>query len=297
MTEKKSAYLILHFCVLIWGFTAVLGGLISLRAVPLVWWRVALSCAVLVFLFPFSDLKNMSRRTLWRLFGIGILIGFHWLGFYGAIKLANASVAVVTMAFTSFFAAFTEPFFLKTKFRWYELLLGVLVLPGMLLVVQNLEGQMLVGFGIGILSALLCAIFSVLNKRIIEEESPPRFAMMFVEMGAMVLLCSALMPAVLHFFPEEKFWPQGSGDWLWLVLLAVGCTVLPFYLSLGVMRHVSAFTINLALNLEPVYGVVLAGWLLNERRELNGGFYMGVSIILLAVFSHPFLKKFFEKTA
>lgn len=297
MSDKLRAYFILHFCVFIWGFTAVLGGLISLKTVPLVWWRVAIAATALWFLMPKAQLRGLSRQTAIRLFGIGLLVGVHWLCFYGAIKLANASVAVVTMATTSFFAAFTEPLILRTRFRWYELALGILVLPGMALVVESIDYQMRTGFAVGILSGFLAAVFSVFNKKILESDAPPALAMSFIEMSAIVVLTSVAMPFVLHFFPNENFWPQGSGDWVWLLVLALVCTVLPFFLSLKAMRHVSAYAVNLTLNLEPVYGVALAGLILHEHKDLEPKFYWGVFIILAAVFSHPFLKRRFEPTS
>lgn len=296
MNEKQIAYAQLHLCVLIWGFTAIFGGLISLQAVPLVWWRVALSCAVLPLLMPLAQLRGLSRKVILQMFGIGLLVGAHWLSFYGAIKLSNASVGVVTMATTSFFAAFTEPLFMKTKFKWYELALGLLVLPGMWMVVENLDFSMRAGLFLGLFGAFLCAIFSVLNKKMIERHDPPPLAMSFVELGAIVILCSVLMPFVLWFLPGQAFLPQGW-DWLWLVILAWVCTVLPWFLTLKAFRHISAFYVNLSLNLEPVYGVLLAGLILNEHQTLKPGFYWGVAIILVAVFSHPFLKSKFEKKA
>jgi drug/metabolite transporter (DMT)-like permease len=272
-----------------------LGKLIQLKALPLVWWRVSLCCLVLVFIVPKVQYLQLPRRRLKELFVIGALVGIHWLCFYGAIKLSNASVAVATMASTSLFAAFTEPFFLKTKIKWYELGLGLLILPGMALVVGNLDWDMRTGFAVGILGAFLAAVFSAMNKKVLDNDPPPPMVMSFMELFAAVLICSAALPFSYLKNPELVFWPQGN-DWLWLGILSCVCTLLPYYLTLQAMRYITAFATNLTINLEPVYGVLLAAVIFGEHHELPSGFYLGVAIILVAVFSHPFIKKRIERS-
>jgi EamA-like transporter family. len=227
--------------------------------------------------------------------GVGALVGIHWVLFYGAIKLSNASVAVATMATTAFFAALTEPLLLKQKVKWYELALGILILPGMALIVGNISWGQKVGFAVGVLGALLAAVFSALNKKIVDSpEAPHPLAMSLTELGGGVIVCSALLPVWLWFFPETTLMPERF-DWLWLMILAWVCTLLPFSLTLIAMRHISAFGANLTINLEPVYGVALAALFFQEHQDLNPWFYVGVGIILVAVFSHPFIKVHFER--
>jgi drug/metabolite transporter (DMT)-like permease len=295
MNDKLRAYLYLHFCVFIWGFTAILGKLISLKAVPLVWWRVLLCSVTLILLIPRRQFRGLSRARFAQLFGIGALVGIHWLCFYGAIKLSNASVAVATMATTAFFSALTEPILLRKRVKWYELALGLLVLPGMGLIVGHLDWGMRVGCAVGVLGAFLAAVFTALNKKILEHEPPPPLVMSFVELFAGFCVCSMVLPVLCWQAPEMAVWPQGW-DWLWLFVLAWVCTLLPYYLTLRAMRHISAFGTNLTINLEPVYGVLLAALIFQEHKDLDPQFYIGVGIILLAVFSHPFLKNIFEKT-
>jgi drug/metabolite transporter (DMT)-like permease len=293
MSDKLRAYLALHFCVLIWGFTAILGKLISLQAVPLVWWRVALCCAALLVLIPWRLYRGIGRRRYWAMLGIGALVGLHWLCFYGAIKMSNASVAVATMATTSFFAALVEPAVLRKSVKWYELALGILILPGIALILGNLDWGMQAGFGVGIAGAFLAAVFSTLNKKMIDRQAPPPLVMSLVELGGGMLICTLILPFLWVNNPEIALMPQ-SGDWLWLLLLAGVCTLLPYYLTLLAMRHISAFGANLTINLEPVYGVFLAAVFFREDKDLNQHFYIGVGIILLAVFSHPLLKNYFD---
>lgn len=293
MNDKLRAYLYLHFCVFIWGFTAILGKLISLQALPLVWWRVLICCVTLAIVLPSKQILGLPRPVFWPLLGIGVLVGIHWLCFYGAIKIANASVAVATMATTSFFSALTEPLLLRQKVKWYELALGIFILPGMALVAGNIDWTMRLGFAVGILGALLAAIFTALNKKIIEEEPPPPLVISFTELFGGLVVTSLALPFVLAHSPELAIQPN-AWDWLWLGILAWVCTLLPYYLTLQAMRHISAFATNLTINLEPVYGVVLAALIFHEHKNLSSGFYYGVLIIILAVFGHPFLKKVFS---
>lgn len=292
ISSKQKAYLALHFCVLIWGFTAILGKLISINALPLVWWRVVLCVAVLWWLTPRAQLRALDRPRALRLLGIGMLIGLHWLCFYGAIKLSNASVAVAGMATTTFFAAFTEPIVLRRRFLWYELGLGVLIIPGIGLMVGELNWEMQSGFALSVLGALLAAIFTAWNKKEIDQAPTPPLLMSLLELSGGVLITSL---ALLLTQPEaDTLMPKGL-DWAWLLLLAWVCTLLPHYLTLRAMRHISAFATNLTINLEPVYGVGLAILFFRENQELPPNFYFGVAIVLLAVFSHPFLKFHMEK--
>jgi len=294
MTDKLRAYFYLHFCVFIWGFTAILGKLISLKAVPLVWWRVLLATTTLLFLIPKKQWSGLTRTVFPKLFVIGLLVGLHWLCFYGAIKLSNASVAVATMATTSFFAALIEPILLKKKMNWYELGLGILILPGMALVVGNINWDMRIGFGVGVIGALLGAMFSSLNKKILDNRPPPPLVITFVELFAATCICTLFLPFMLWQSPETPILPS-TQDWVWMLVLVWVCTLLPYYLSLQAMRHISAFATNLTINLEPVYGVLLAALLFREDKDLNPNFYLGMLVILVAVFSHPFLKYYFER--
>lgn len=295
MTDKIRAYFYLHFCVLIWGFTAILGKLISLQAVPLVWWRVFLCCATLILFIPRAQFRAVSRKQYLQMLGIGVLVGTHWLCFYGAIKLSNASVAVATMATTSFFAAIAEPVLTRKKIKGYELALGALILPGMTLIAGNINWEMRLGLVVGIVGAMLAAVFSSLNKKMIDENPPPPLVMSFTELAGGVAVCSLVLPLWLWHDPATTLLPR-QWDWGWLLVLAWICTLLPYYLTLLAMRHISAFATNLTINLEPVYGVLLAAVFFQEHKDLNPNFYLGVLVILLAVFSHPFLKKNFERS-
>jgi drug/metabolite transporter (DMT)-like permease len=183
---------------------------------------------------------------------------------------------------------------MRQRIKWYELALGIFILPGMALVVGNIDWTMRLGFAVGTLGALLAAIFTALNKKALENNPPPPLVMSFTELFGGLAVTSLALPFALHWSPELAVMPRGQ-DWLWLGILAWVCTLLPYYLTLQAMRHITAFATNLTINLEPVYGVVLAALLFNEHKDLNPRFYLGVLIIIVAVFGHPFLKKYFDK--
>ncbi len=282
----------IHFCVLLWGFTAILGKLISLPALPLVWWRM-LIVVVALALLPrvWRTLRAMPPRLVLAYAGIGVLVALHWLTFYGSIKLANASVAATCIALATVFTALLEPWLAGSRFARSELLLGIAVLPGVALVVGGVPGDMRLGIAVGALSALFVAVFGSLNKRLVEHGDA--LTVTAIELGAGTLALTLLAPLMPWLFPQfagALFEIPSSRDIAWLLALALGCTLLPFALSLVALRHMSAFSAQLAVNLEPVYAIVLAILLLGEQRELTPLFYAGVAIILGAVFVHPLLK-------
>jgi drug/metabolite transporter (DMT)-like permease len=285
-SSQTRAWLQIHFCVVLWGFTAILGKLITLPALPLVWWRMVLVSGALLLVGRFwSGLARMPRHLMAVYAGIGALVALHWLTFYASIKLSNASVAATCMALTPVFVSFIEPFLARRRFDPTELIFGIAVIPGVALVVGGTPLGMRFGILVGALSALFVAVFASLNKRFIGSSEV--LSVTGVEMGAGVLfltIAAPLLPAGEGLF----VWPTPH-DALLLALLATGCTLLPFALSLVVLRQLSAFSTSLAVNMEPVYAIVLAIVLLGEQRELSLSFYVGVAIILIVVFLHPYL--------
>jgi drug/metabolite transporter (DMT)-like permease len=293
MTDTRKAYLQIHFCVVLWGFTAILGKLISLPALPLTWWRM-LMVVIVMALIPrvWRGLRAMSPRLMLAYAGIGALVALHWMTFYGAIKLSNASVGATCMALGTVFIAMIEPWLARTRFSKRELALGLLVLPGVVLVVGGVPQGMRIGIAVGAFSALLVAIFGSLNKRLVEHGDPLAVTALELGAGALTLtLLAPLMPLLFPVFGGDLLVVPGTRDALLLLTLALACTLLPFTLSLFALRHMSAFAQQLAINLEPVYAIVLAILLLGEQRELTPQFYLGVAIILAAVFIHPLLGK------
>ena len=280
----------IHFCVLLWGFTAIFGRLITLDAPALVLWRMSIVAGALL-LAPrvWKSLAALPPRLIAIYAGIGVIVALHWLTFYGAIKLANASVAASCLALCPVFLAVVEPWIAGRRHRRAELWLGILVVPGVVLVVGGTPDAMNGGIAIGVLSAFFVAIFGALNKRFIHQADA--LTVTWIEMTAGALCLTAVLPLVL---PASPFTLPGTTDLWYLLALAFGCTLLPFVLALDALRHLSAFEAQLAVNLEPVYTIVLAMLLFGEQRELTVGFYAGVAIILAVVLlptlrtrSHP----------
>ncbi len=280
---RTRAWLQLHFCVMLWGFTAIFGRLITLPALPLVWWRMTLVGAALIAVPKFwRGVRGLSGRQIAIYAGIGVLVALHWLTFYGSIKLSNASVGATCMALMSVLMAFIEPLIVRRKFDTRELLFGLAVIPGVLLVIGGTPVAMRLGIAVGVLSVLILCIFGALNKRYISHAEALTVTGIELSSGALFLTCvGPLLPGgdVLFTLPSQR-------DGLLLLALALGCTLLPFTLGLVAMRHLSAFSTALALNLEPVYAIILAILLLDEQRELAWPFYVGVAIILGVVVLH-----------
>jgi drug/metabolite transporter (DMT)-like permease len=278
----------IHFCVLLWGFTAILGKLITLPALPLVWWRMLLVVAAL-FLFPsvWRGLKAMPARLRWAYAGIGVLVSLHWLTFYAAIKLANASVAATCIALGPVFLSLVEPWIARRKFDPRELLIGIAVVPGVAMVVGGVPVAMRLGIAVGAVSALLVALFGSFNKRLVEHGDP--LTVTCIELGTGTVFLTLLAPLLPHVGPA--FVLPSLHDAGLLVLLSFGCTLLPFALALVALRHMSAFGTQMVTNLEPVYAILLAIVLLGEQRQLDSWFYAGVAVILAAVFVYPLLSR------
>lgn len=294
MTPTNKAFLQIHFCVLLWGFTAILGKVITLAALPLVWWRMLMVTAALA-LVPrvWRGLRAMPRRLLWAYAGIGVLVALHWLTFYAAIKLSNASIGATCIALATVFTALVEPWLARSRFSRRDFMLGVAVLPGVALVVGGVPDGMRIGIVVGAVSALLVALFGSLNKRLVEHADPLTVTALELGAGTLALtLLAPILPYVLPVLGDTNLLTLPSArDIGWLLVLALGCTLLPFALSLAALRHMSAFSAQLAVNLEPVYAIALAILLLGEQHELSLQFYLGVAIILIAVFIYPLLGK------
>jgi drug/metabolite transporter (DMT)-like permease len=288
MQPVNQARLQIHFCVLLWGFTAILGKLITLPALPLVWWRMLLVTAALL-LMPrvWRGLRAMPARLLLAYAGIGVLVSLHWLTFYASIKLSNASVGATCIALGPVFLAFIEPWIAKRRFDPRELLIGAMVVPGVMMVVGGVPHDMRPGIAVGVLSALFVALFGSLNKRLVEHGDP--LTVTCIELGTGTIFLTALAPLLPHAGPA--FMLPNPHDALLLLALSFGCTLLPFTLALVALRHLSAFGTQMVTNLEPVYAIVLAILLLGEQRQLDRWFYAGVVVILAAVFAHPLLNR------
>jgi drug/metabolite transporter (DMT)-like permease len=279
----KQALLKMHLAVFLWGFTGILGRAIELEAFPLVWYRVLLSSLFfLILLLARREKLRVSGKELLKFALIGSVIAVHWCCFYGAIKYANASIALVCLATAGIFTSILEPFFLKNKFNIKEMLIGLVALIGMYFI-YRFEIKYAVGIGMGILAAVLSSLFTIMNKKIVDGYSPRLVA--FYEIFFGFLFLSLLIPVYTRYFPAVSFTPN-TMDWLWLVVLSLFCTVWGQALALEALKKLSSFTTVLMVNLEPVYGIILAIIFYHENDELGWGFVMGMLLIAGSVAIH-----------
>ncbi|MBK9455082.1 MAG: EamA family transporter [Bacteroidetes bacterium] len=288
--EYKKAYLLYHVCVFLWGFTAVFGKIIDLQETILVWWRMGITSLILLCIPAlWKTIRNIDKKTLLQLAGIGVLVTCHWISFYGSIKASNISVALTCLATTSFFVSVFEPLMFNKKFIWYELILAVLVIPAIYLIF-HFSGSYTEGIILGLASTIFATLFSLLNKKMISKTAPLNIT--FIEIAVGFILLSVVLPFYMQTQQDVKFWPTKM-DTVNLILFSTLCTVVPFTLSLYCMRHISVFTASITLNLEPVYGIIMAIVFFNENEYLAPGFYIGTVLILLVVFINPFIQRRF----
>lgn len=286
----RLLYLQLHLLVALFATTAIFGHLITLSAPALVAWRSLLAAvggAFFVAVVMRRDLLPPAGRIL-QLIGVGCIVGLHWMCFFGAIKLANISICLAGMATTSFFTAFSEPLFERRRIRPLEVALGVLVLLGILLV-GGFERGRLAGLAVALLGALLAAVFPVLNRWLVNQQRMNALVMVTWEMVGACLICLACLPWLDGPGAYVRLFQFQGLDWLWLLALAWACTVFAHAFHIHLLRCLSAYTTNLAINFEPVYGILAAVVLFGEHRQLHPGFFIGVGAIIVANLAHPLI--------
>ncbi|HEX9959175.1 MAG TPA: DMT family transporter [Fibrella sp.] len=298
-TPSLRDYLHLHFLVVIWGFTAILGLLLEpLGAPALVALRTGLAALGLIVVLRVRPDKKQSgnlpeqeqARDQWALLATGGLIAVHWFAFFWAARLANASVCLAGMATSSLWASALEPIILKRRIKAIEVLMGVVVMSGLYLIFR-FEFDKVAGLAMAVFSAMLAALFTIINSRFAQRHTPLLIARQEM-IGAFLtsaVLCT-LYIAVAH-PPLAELLPQRPAQWLWLLLLAFVCTVYAYTAGVSLLRKFSPYMAILTVNLEPVYGILLAVLIFNDRERMTAGFYIGTLVILLAVLAYPFLLK------
>lgn len=276
----RKPFLQLHAAVFLAGFTGILGRLIELNEGWLVWYRLLIAAATLwVIHFFFGKIQRLSTRDWLLITGTGCIAALHWVTFYGSIKYANVSVAVVCFSAIGFFTAIFEPVILHKKIQWTECLLGLLAIAG-IGIIFHFDPQFKTGILIGLLSAMLGSLFTIFNGRFVQRL--PVETVTLYELTGGWLCLSLLLPFYLQLSPAATWIPTLT-DWAWLLVLSWICTVLAFYLSMNALKKISAFTVNLSFNLEPLYTIILAFILFRENRELSSGFFIGLALIVLSV--------------
>ena len=282
----KKAFLQLHLAVFLAGFTGILGRLITLNEGLLVWYRLMFSSATMWLLYLLMKrIQRISAVDMVRITGIGFMAAMHWVTFYGAIKYANVSVALVCFSSVGFFTALFEPLVLKRRLDKTELLLGIFVMLGIYIIFQ-FDSAYKTGIIVGLISAMLGSLFPIFNKILLQRVNVE--TLMTFELTGGFLMLSALLPFYLRYFPTPVFWPDWQ-NFLWLLVLSWICSVWAFRLSASALKKLSAFTVNLTYNLEPLYGIILAFVVYHENKYLSQWFYIGFALILLVLFVHILL--------
>jgi drug/metabolite transporter (DMT)-like permease len=283
--------LLLHLVVLIFGFTAILGKLITIPSEQLVWYRMFFAtCSLAVYLVVMKKSFKMKRIGILKTIGVGFIIAAHWVFFFEAIKQSNVSIALAATATGSLFTALLEPIFFKRKLHFYELLLGSIVLLGLYFIFQ-FETDNSLGIWLGVLAAFLASLFTVMNGQLIKQYDSTRIS--FYELGGGVIAIT-LYFLIFSRSSLPNFQLSGS-DWLWMLVLAIVCTAFAFVASVKVMEELTPFTVSLSINLEPIYGILLALLIFGESEKMSPGFYIGTSLILCSLFLNVWIKRRLKK--
>lgn len=288
----------MHIATFLFGFTAILGKLISLNEVNLVWYRMGI--ASLVFLsFPslWKNIIKIPQKYKIIFLGNGAIVALHWLTFYGCIKLSNSSsLALACMGCAAAFTSVLEPLFLKSKFQKRELALGIVVLVGLYFISIANEGESwtlasnyFVAFLVGIFSVFLAAIFSIVNKKYIGNYHS--ISATWLQMTGGFIFISLLLPLITKFFDYNFTVFLSKEDWFLMIILAILCTNLAFTFAISSLKQISAFVSNLIINLEPIYGFLLVFFIFKEAELMSPYFLTGAGIITISVFIYPIIKK------
>lgn len=292
LNAKTKNYLHLHFLVFIAGFTAILGELISIGSTALVWYRMLIAGILMYGYIKVIQLKiRVDFKTKLKFFGAGIIIALHWITFFEAINQSNVSITLAMFSTGAFFASFIEPLIYKRRIIWYEIIFGIIVIVGVILITQS-EIKYLNGILLGISSALLSTLFAVINGRFIAVHQATVIS--FYEFMSGVVFLTLFIVVFQDGF-NPNFFNLNAQDWIYLIILASVCTAYAFIGSVDVMRLISPYTVILTYNLEPLYGIALALLLFPETEIMSTQFYYGAILILVTVLLDAFLKNYKRK--
>jgi drug/metabolite transporter (DMT)-like permease len=288
----KKAFIQLHIAVFLAGFTGILGKLISLNEGLLVWYRLLITSATMWIIFSLTKkLQRIPFKDIIKLAGVGFLAALHWVTFYGSIKYSNVSVALVCFSSVGFFTALLEPVIYRVRIKWVEVLLGLIVMAG-IYIIFHFDPRYKTGIILGVASAIFLAFVMIFLKQFVQRINPETL-LTYQLTGGFVTL-SAFMPLYMQRFPTDYIFPD-LNDWMWLLVLAWVCSVIAFRFTAYALKKLSAFTVNLSFNLEPVYGIILAFIVYKENQLLNKWFYIGFAMIAVALLIHILMLAYSER--
>lgn len=290
MSASIKDYIHLHFLILLWGFTAILGLLISVHPLDLVFYRTILAALGLYLLIRYRNITlRIPVSTAIKFLGTGFIIALHWILFFGSARISTASVCLAGLATTSFWTSLIEPLVNKKKIQFLEVFFGLIVIAG-LYMIFHFEFNHALGLLLALLSAMLASIFTVINSRFTHSYN--HHTISFYELTGAFLFTALFLPVFRLVTGDGLFSLQipTSMDWFYLLVLALACTVYPFTASIEIMKRISAFLVNLSVNMEPVYGIILAFLIFGDKEKMNTGFYFGTLVILLSVIMYPLIR-------
>lgn len=284
--DNLKSYLQLHLVVFIWGFTAVLGALISLDALPLVWFRMLFAIGFIAIYIYFKKIPlQITTKTAFQFLFSGLVIALHWFTFFHAIKISNVSITLACLSTGALFASILEPVLYGKKVIWYEVLFGLIAVIG-LYIIFNVEVDYFWGMITALFSAFLSALFAVINSKLVKTNNAT--VMSFYELIGGVIFFTILLLFSQSFTVE--FFKLSTNDFMYLMILSSICTAFAFIASTAVMKHLSAYTVMLTINLEPIYGIILAVLIFKDKEKMSPEFYIGAGIILLTVLLNTYVK-------
>lgn len=288
MLKKYKYHTLLHLIIFMWGFTGILGVLIHLEAFYIVWHRVLIAFLALgiALIFMKKSVKITSPKELFKFFGVGIIVALHWMTFYTSIQLSTASLGILCLSTTTLHVTWLEPLFMKRKFSKLEFFFGLIVIYGIYFVSRDFNPKDYEALAYGLCSALFAALFSVFNARLAQDS--PSYKITFYEMLAALVFLTIVLVAQGNFTAE--LFSMEVSDFLWLLFLGILCTSFAFLATIEVVKRLGAFTVSLSINLEPVYTILLAIFILKENKVLGSQFYIGAAIIVLVVIANALLK-------
>lgn len=293
MIASRNDYFKLHFIVFLWGFTAILGKLITIPAVEMVFYRAILACLGMGIVIYFTAGKfKLPASDIVKLLAVGFILAVHWIAFFGSGRVSNVSVSLVGFATNSLWAAVLEPLFNRTRIKKTEVLLGMMVIIG-LYVIFSFDFQYKLGLLLGIAAGFTSAFFSVFNAKFVQRI--PAFTITFYEMMGAFLSIGLFFPLYQYTLAENhqlQLVPTWS-DWIYIATLAIVCSVYAYTAAVELMKRISVFMLQLTLNLEPLYGIVMAVLIFKDKEKMNLNFYIGTMIIVSAVVIYPMLKKYY----
>lgn len=288
MFQKYRFHLLLHLIIFMWGFTGILGKLITLEMEYLVWFRTIIAFVSLMIGLYFlkMPMRIPNKKAMWKVFGVGIIVSLHWISFYASIKMSTASLGILCLSTATLHVTWIEPLVFKKRFSWVEFLFGSLVIFGIYIVSHDFGSDEYWALGIGLFSALCAGLFSVFNAKLAEEVPAPAITLHEMGIGALFLTCWVLVSGKMGGALDHMTW----GNFGWLLFLGICCTSFAFVATIEVMKRLGAFTVSLSINLEPVYTILLAIPILHENKMLNGKFYAGSAMIILVVIVNAIYK-------